>query len=295
MQVTSNSATYMAQALIHGDEERETFHKFFECWLVEQNQHLQELLSASKESEQQREGQSGRTVTQEELDDRILRPTIARSIEHYEQYYRAKSRWAKNDVLSMFNPSWRSSLEDAFLWIGGWRPTMAFHLLYSKSGLQLEARLGELIRGVTTGDLGDLSQTQFNQVNELQKATIREEKEITEKLAKQQETVADPSMVELSQAVTESMREGDQAGQMVDDDRVEATLAPKEEGLAEVLQRADDIRLKTLKEVLNILTPMQGVHFLIAAAELHLRLHEWGRKRDASHHQVREVGHGQQQ
>ncbi|KAL2469944.1 3-dehydrosphinganine reductase TSC10A [Abeliophyllum distichum] len=84
--------------------------------------------------------------------------------------------------------SWRSSLEDAFLWIGGWWPSMTFHLLYSKSGLQLEARLAEFIRGLSTGDLGDLSPCQLQLVNELQKNTIMKEKDSTEKYAKLQET-----------------------------------------------------------------------------------------------------------
>ncbi|PIN21223.1 hypothetical protein CDL12_06069 [Handroanthus impetiginosus] len=298
MSVASSSATFMARALhTGGNQDNETFHKFFECWIVEQSQHLEELVSATKDCDQEQlDGRNGRIVTQSELDERILRPKITQVIEHYEQYYRAKSRWAWNNVLSMFNPSWRSSLEDAFLWIGGWRPSMAFHLFYSKSGLQLEAKLAEIIRGLSTGDLGDLTPTQLGQVNELQKVTIREEKEISEKLAKQQETVADSTMVELSHAVTEAMREsGDDIATAADDGRVEASLATKEEGLAEVLRRADDLRLKTLKEVVSVLTPAQGVHFLIAAAELHLRIHEWGRKKDATRHQNhRGVGGGSQ-
>ncbi|KAL2521260.1 protein DOG1-like 3 [Forsythia ovata] len=84
---------------------------------------------------------------------------------------------------------------------------MTFHLLYSKSGMQLEARLDELIRGLSTGDLGDLSPCQLQQVNELHKNTIKKEKDSTEKYAKLQETVADTSMVELSHAATELMRE----------------------------------------------------------------------------------------
>ncbi|KAL3844788.1 hypothetical protein ACJIZ3_002191 [Penstemon smallii] len=66
----------------------------------------------------------------------------------------------------------------------------------------------------------------------------------------------------------------------MDEGRVDSTLAPKEEGLVEILQRADGLRMKTLKEVLSILTQIQCVHFLIAAAELHLRSHEWGENRD---------------
>lgn len=247
--------------------EFESFHRFFESWLLEQNQYLQELVSAS------------RTI-QGEVDERIIWSLVERVVNHYEHYYRAKSRWAKNHVMSMFTPSWRSSLEDAFLWIGGWRPSITYHLLYSKSGLQLEARVAELIRGLSTGDLGDLSPNQLYQVNELQKNTIREERDITEKHAKLQETVADTSTVELSHVVTELLREEERAS-AVEDGQVEANLTSKENRLVEVMQKADDLRLKTLKQVVEVLTPAQSVHFFIAAAELHLRVHEWGKRLDA--------------
>ncbi|KAK6921941.1 Transcription factor TGA like domain [Dillenia turbinata] len=158
----------------------------------------------------------------------------------------------------MLTPPWRSSLEDAFLWIGGWRPTMAFHLLHSKSGLQLEARLGNAEFYNFDLDL---------RIDSLQKDTIREEEEITEKMVKQQEMVAD-SMVELSHVLSELMRKRsseDAAARLEEQERqlsVESALEPKE-------------------EVIDILSPIQAVHFLIAAAELHLRIHELGKRRDA--------------
>ncbi|KAL2528302.1 transcription factor-related [Forsythia ovata] len=209
-------------------------------------------------------------VELKEFDESVLRPALHCAVQHYEHYYKAKARWAKHNVLTMFNPSWMTTLENAFLWIGGWRPSMAFHLLYSKSGQQFEARISELIRGVSTGDLGDLSPCQLSQVDELQRKTIREEKDISEKQAKLQETIADSSVVELSHVASELTRGGEAVGDGIDEGRVEATLAAKEEGLVEVLQRADELRMKTLKEILNILTPVQGVHFLIAAAEVTL-------------------------
>lgn len=256
--------------------ERESFHKFFECWLVEQNQHLHDLISASSPA---RDG-----------DDQALRPLIDRVMLHYEQYYKAKSRSAKQNVLAMFSPTWRSSFEDAFLWIGGWRPSMAFHLLYSKSGLQLEAQLAELIRGLATSDLADLSPSQLALIDDRQRTTIHQEKGITEKFAKHQETVADASMVELSHTITEMMRAGGGDAAVENEaemeEEVESALAAKEEGLEEILQMADDLRLSTLKEILNILTSMQAVHFLIAAAELHLRIHEWGKKKDEAQAQT---------
>ncbi|KAJ8769180.1 hypothetical protein K2173_000955 [Erythroxylum novogranatense] len=163
-------------------------------------------------------------------------------MEHYEHYYKAKTRCSKVDVLSMLSPSWISSLESAFLWIGGWRPSMAFHLLYSKSGLQLEAKFSDMLGGFSTDDLADLSPAQINR-----------------KMAKHQEAVADASMVDLSHAVSEMMRSISESG----------------------TRRADDLRLKTLQLVVDILTPIQAAHFLIAAAELHLRAHDWGKERDA--------------
>ncbi|GJU13111.1 hypothetical protein Tco_1135507 [Tanacetum coccineum] len=67
--------------------------------------------------------------------------------------------------------------------IAGWRPTTAIHLFYSKSGLQLEAKLADLILVLSTGDFGDLSVSQIKRVDELQKKTVYKERVISEKMA----------------------------------------------------------------------------------------------------------------
>ncbi|KAL5992961.1 hypothetical protein ACLOJK_013881 [Asimina triloba] len=242
----------------------ENFRQFFEGWLGEQDGHLQELLAVSRDAS---------VGDQKEQEDR-LRPIVDRILRHYEQYYLVKSASAKQDVLLMFSPTWTSSLEDALLWIGGWRPTMAFHLLYSKSGLQLEARLPDILRGLRSGDLGDLSPAQIARADEQQRQTIRKEMEISEKMAKLQESGADPTMVALSQATTgTALSEGEE-------ESVDAALRGKKERLEAILEMADDLRMRTLRGVIQILRPLQTVHFLIAAAELHLRLREWGKIRD---------------
>ncbi|GKE17300.1 DOG1-like protein 3 [Tanacetum coccineum] len=204
-----------------------------------------------------------------ENDDSVLVPLIERVVRHYEQYYQAKSKWEKHDAISMLTPAWRSKLEDAFLWIGGWRPTLAIHLLYSKSGSQFEAKIGDLIRGLTTGDLGDLGHDQIARIDELQKKTIHEERVLSEKMAKQQETIADKSMDELSNAVSEMIRNENNGGvgNEENEEKIESTLDSKKDGLEELLHMADDLRLETLKAVIEILTPIQTlVYFLIAAA-----------------------------
>ncbi|KAL5822236.1 hypothetical protein ACOSQ3_024118 [Xanthoceras sorbifolium] len=242
----------------NGVPESETFDKFFESWLVEQNQFLHELIDARKHNA----NNTSSTGSSSSSNNQELGPLIDKVLQHYDKYHRTKSSWVKKDVLGMLSPSWRTRLEEAFLWIGGWRPSMAFHLVYSKSGLQLEARLSELISGLSTSDLGDLSTNQLILVDELQRITLREEKEITRKMAKLQETVADSSMVELSHLETELIRSGGR--QEEEAEQVELTLVSKEKALEEMLEKADDVRLRTLKEIIGMLKPLQAVHFLIA-------------------------------
>ncbi|XP_050386658.1 protein DOG1-like 3 [Argentina anserina] len=251
----------------------ESFRSFFEGWLSEQNQHLQHLTNMASEHNQ--------------ANPESLRALVEQEVKHYESYYKAKSKWAEHDVLAMLSPPWRSSLEDAFLWIGGFRPSTAFHLLYAKSGLQLEDQLAEMMRGFNTiTDLSDLSQSQLAMVDKLQRGAIKQENDISHKMAKLQDTVADTTMVELSHshATIDMVRNNDHEGG--DDDGhenlVESALASKKKALEEILNRADEFRLRTIKNIMHILTPIQGVHFLIAASELHLKLHDWGIKMDTS-------------
>lgn len=273
---SSSSSSFSEE---ENDIREESFSKFFERWVTEQSSYLEELTRTAAKA-------NDRHTPEEDEERRVLIPLIERVKKHYDKYYRIKRKWAGEDVLTMYNPSWRSTLEDAFMWIGGWRPTMAFHLLYSKSGIQLEAGLSDVLRGFHLRNLGDLSTRQMTLVDNLQARTVQEEREITEKLAKHQETVADASMVELSHLATQLIRQPPPPSPSahLNNNRVESTIASKEEPLVDILIKADELRLKTLKEILGILNPFQALHFLIAAAELHLRLHEWGRTRDDTKH-----------
>ncbi|KAL4561321.1 hypothetical protein LXL04_033485 [Taraxacum kok-saghyz] len=244
------------------------FHIFFDCWLGELSTTLEQLVSAA--NHHKGDGHID--------DDSELYSLIDKAVGHYEEYYKAKSDGAKGDVLSMFSPTWLSNLEDAFLWIAGWRPTIAIHLLYSKSGIQLEARLGDQIPLFNCGDLGDLTSSQIILLDELHKKTVREERVVTEKMAILQESAADTEMVELSNDVSEMIRKKKVDGWRESDRKVESVLERKKDELEKVLHMADGLRMATLKSIVEILTPLQAVYFLIAAAELQLRLHDWGQK-----------------
>ena len=74
-----------------------------------------------------------------------------------------------------------------YLWCGGWRPTAALHLLYSKSGMQLEHQLPNFLNGGSLkGDLGDLGAEELQAADQLQRRTVNREREIEDAAASAQ-------------------------------------------------------------------------------------------------------------
>jgi hypothetical protein len=233
----------------------ESFAKFFESWISEQSRDLAELRAAA----------SADPATPEA----DLRRLVGRVLGHYEHYYRTKAAAAADDVLRMFSPSWISTTENLYLWCGGWRPTAAFHLLYTKSGMQLEHQLPNFLNGGSLeGDLGDLGAGQLQAADQLQRRTITREREIEDAAASAQEALATARMVELA------------GGGGMDAEAMEREMQAKADGMKRVLQMADALRLETMRGVVALLRPAQAVHFLLAAAELHLAVHDFGRRKD---------------
>nr|GEW43557.1 protein DOG1-like 3 [Tanacetum cinerariifolium] len=84
-------------------------------------------------------------------------------------------------------------------------------------------------------------------------------------------------MVDLSSTASEILRKNKDGDEEIKENvqTLNSLLGSKEDKLEEVLHMADGLRMETLKSVVEILTPLQAVRFLIAAAELHLRLHDY--------------------
>ncbi|KAJ1699358.1 hypothetical protein LUZ63_007870 [Rhynchospora breviuscula] len=234
------------------NSQREQFTKFFECFLSEQSHDLSALRDAA--------------TAVDPPDESSLRQLVSRVVSHYERYYETKEASAQRDINPMFSPTWTSTTENIFMWVGGWRPSAAFHLLHSKSGIQLEARLQEIIRGGVVKDLGDVSAAQMQALDRLQMETVRAERTISEEAAEAQEAVAAAEMVKLVSAEDRS--------------EMESKMARKKERMKTVLARADRLRIDTMKGIIEKLEPIQAVHFLIAAAELHLAVHHYGKEKD---------------
>ncbi|KAF1866882.1 hypothetical protein Lal_00018268 [Lupinus albus] len=184
-----------------------------------------------------------------------LRHLIDKVMSHHHDYYRAKSFAAEKDPLTVFVSPWATTLERSLHWIAGWRPTTAFHLVYTESSVQFESHIVDILRGIRTGDLGDLSPAQFRRVSELQCDTVKEENAITEELSEWQESA--------SEMMGPRADINDKIGRLVT-----------------IIKKADDLRLRTLKSMIDLLSPQQAIQFLIASAELLVGIRGWGLNHD---------------
>lgn len=93
----------------------------------------------------------------------------------------------------------------------------------------------------------------YRRVSELQCDTVREENAIVEELSRWQ----------------------DRASELVvaaDPPDLDAKIGQ----LAKVVKKADDLRLKTVRSVVELLTPQQAAEFLLAASELQFGIRAWG-------------------
>ncbi|KAL0407434.1 UNVERIFIED_CONTAM: protein DOG1-like 4 [Sesamum latifolium] len=107
-----------------------------------------------------------------------------------------------------------------------------------------------------------------------------EEERVEREMERQQVGMADRKMVELATLERQAKKNGGAAAVAQVNGLVEVALKGLLAGLEKVMKMADCVRLKTLKGMLDILTPMQCVDFLAAASMLQIQIRKWGKKRE---------------
>ncbi|OIS98000.1 PREDICTED: protein DOG1-like 4 [Nicotiana attenuata] len=219
---------------------------FLEGWLIRHEQFLDELLVAQD-------------TFDEETQEGVIRDLISRVLAHYQEYYEEKSKMSHRNVFHVFSPTWFTPLERTFLWITGFKPGLAFTLV--------------------TDSVNDLSENQVQRINRLRYETKVQEKSLADELAKIQESVAAPPLMEMARRVGMQLLHTD--GTNIDiidgDDNIE-TLKSAMENL---VTDADRLRTRTAERVVGVLSPLQSLRFLTAAAQLQLRLRMMGMQREA--------------
>ncbi|CAN1283649.1 Protein DOG1-like 4 [Linum perenne] len=172
---------------------------------------------------------------------------VSKLTQHHKGYYSVKWALVHEDVLPFFSLPWASPLEKAYSWFTGWKPSTMFKLVLR----------------------GDLDENQRVTIEELRVKVKLEEDKVERDMERQHVALAERKMVELSRL--SSCRDDD------DDDVVLASrVKGMADGLEKVVRAADCVRLRTLKGILEILTPLQCVAFFAKSSALFIRLRKFG-------------------
>ncbi|BBN00359.1 hypothetical protein MPTK1_1g28510 [Marchantia polymorpha subsp. ruderalis] len=235
----------------------EPYVDFHSKWKEEQEQLTDELRSA----------------LDADLGEMQLRELVRKVETHYEEYYAAKDDAVRQNVLTVMQPAWKSPLENVFMWIGGWRPTMVFQLAYAQAGQQMEAELAEFLQDLDTPSMASLSAKQLQRISDLQVVTQKAEDELGHRQAILQQGLVDQPLLTLA-AVELS---GDaSAEQHPAEHALTDAVDEKVKGLEDLCHDADRLRCDTLKKMLKILTPVQAAQYLVAAAQLQMAIRRIG-------------------
>ncbi|XP_050370875.1 protein DOG1-like 4 [Argentina anserina] len=222
----------------------ESFSEYFEKWVCQLEQLQHQLIKLSQE----------KAVLQNEAE---LQALVSRVTSLHKEYYTAKWAAAHQDVLAFFCPVWSSPLEKTFSWLTGWKPSMLFKLLR-------QARLR------------NVSEQQLRKIEELRLKTRYEEERVEREMERQQVAMADRKMVELARLTTRVRNGGGAVAEV--EGMVDMAIKVMLNGLERVMKAADCVRLKALKGVLDLLSPLQCVEFLAANGMVQIKLRQLERK-----------------
>ncbi|KAK4347247.1 hypothetical protein RND71_033586 [Anisodus tanguticus] len=252
----------MATSNVNTDRMREEC--LHETWMNVQHEELTELEQAIARA---RNGQ---------IQDQELKQLIEKIINHFQEYANNRSRLARNDVSPFFAPATCTTLENSALWIAGCRPSSFIRFIYALSGMNFESHLSEFLEGKRFGDLSELTGKQLRMIDELQGKTIREERKLSTRLASLQEDIVDkPLASKMKKAGDDDDHQCENADEALDE---------HSHYMAGVMEEADELRMKTLKEiVLSILEPVHAVEYLAATKRIRFCVKQWGKKRDHEH------------
>ncbi|KNA18405.1 hypothetical protein SOVF_070980 [Spinacia oleracea] len=194
----------------------------------------------------------GEEIMVQEIEARQL---IARTLGHFEEYYEHKSRAAHHNGFAVFYPAFcYSTFECVFYWISGFRPRVLLHLL------------SDTVR--------DLSPQQIHALDRLKRETRINEKAVEDDLARIQETVAAPPLMDVIREAAWLNEE--QSLRMRNDEHIDDLEAAFET----VIANADSLRVTTGAKIAEILTPTQCLRFLVAAMRLMQEMRSSGMERD---------------
>ncbi|KAF2303080.1 hypothetical protein GH714_013614 [Hevea brasiliensis] len=193
-----------------------------------------------------------------------LQALVSKVTQHYKDYYTIKWALAHEDVLAFFCPTWISPLENAYSCVTRLKPSAVLKLVNSIR-----------TNGVSSSRLVELTQEQMRKIEAEGENNVRRGEggegngEATSDCSRQEDGRVGKVVVRV--------KNGEEVRQVVG--LVQVALKGVMAGLEKVMKAVDCVRLRTLKGVLDVLSPLQCVEFLARIGMLQILLRQWGKKR----------------
>ncbi|GFP82938.1 tgacg-sequence-specific DNA-binding protein tga-2.1 [Phtheirospermum japonicum] len=236
----------------------EKFSNFYEKWMSQLENFVGLLLMVSSEQS-----------SEEEACEAVYHKLMA----HHREYYTSKWAAVNENVLPFFSSVWLSPLEKTYTWVTGWRPLVAFQLietLRSKSNTEEVA------------SLASLTEEQLKKIEDLEAIISADEKRLEKEMVRHDMQMASWKMLELVRLESAAKRQGDADVLRQVNEMVEAARKGMVGGKRRAVKMADVLRRRTLKGVLDVLTPIQRVDFLATTSMLQVQMGKWGKQRAAA-------------
>ncbi|KAF5191867.1 Delay of germination [Thalictrum thalictroides] len=230
---------------------QDKFSQYYEKYIGLQETNIHQLLSVSRNPSNEQQHKA----------------LVSKVLYLYKEYYTMKWAGAHEDVLGFYSPTWLSPLEIAHLWITGWKPSITFKLITSLR----QAR-------ISGSSLVNLTDEQVKRLEKLRLKISEEEEKVEREMERHQVSIADKKMLQLARLSTGQMKEHKEIAEELKR-LVDVAMNNLLVGLEKMMKAADCVRLKAIKEVLDLLTPLQSVDFMVASLMLQIQLRNWGKRR----------------
>ncbi|GAB2222407.1 hypothetical protein Drorol1_Dr00013624 [Drosera rotundifolia] len=184
-----------------------------------------------------------------QLDQDKQQLLVEEILAHYNDYLESKSDLAKHDVFLVISPPWLTPLERSLNWISDPRPSIAFRILSSSI------------------EFDGLAAKQRERIEAVREETARVEKELSDSIARVQETAAGRPMAETAKRAA--------AAEWPEDDKT-AAAEDYRRAMKAVVETADGLRRWAVLKVVEVLGPAHGLRFLCGLVNFQVDVREVG-------------------
>lgn len=193
----------------------------------------------------------------------ILQGEIAETTKQFSIYYMMKWGALRADPKAFLSQKWLNPNEKKYQWMTGYKPRVLFILLEKMRRDRYDYPF-----------IDTLSGNQLDAIEELKEKIMKEEEHLNKELKRPIVWIREENFPEVQRLLAEARKKQEASAKAI------ALLKKTRDAVLRELQRivrlADNLRIRALRMLLEILTPVQSVEFLAFLVTMHISIREEG-------------------